>query len=104
MQNESPKLDLSALKTSSRSEPDGEELVDTFDELANQNNRLNGQSSFGKSEESEREEEPDVPEEPEESTVTEIQNELPKESFNEITENHFKNVLLSSDTKFHHFL
>ena len=97
MQNESPKLDLSALKTSSRSEPDGEELVDTFDELANQNNRLNGQSSFGKSEESEREEEPEVLEEPEESTVTEIQNELPKESF-------LKKILLSSDTKFHHFL
>ena len=79
MQNESPKLDLSALKTSSRSEPDGEELVDTFDELANQNNRVNGQSSFGKSEDSEHDEE--VPEELEESTVTEIQNELPKESF-----------------------
>lgn len=75
MQHESPKLDLSALKTSSRSEPDGEELVDTFDELANQNNRLNGQSSFGKSEEK------DEDGEPEESTVTEIQNELPKENF-----------------------
>jgi len=85
MQNESPKLDLSALKTSSRSEPDGEELVDTFDELANQNNRLNGQSSFGKSEESERDEE--VPEELEESTVTEIQNELPKESFRRTNQN-----------------
>ena len=85
MQNESPKLDLSALKTSSRSEPDGEELVDTFDELANQNNRHNGQSSFGKSEDSERDEE--VHEELEESTVTEIQNELPKESFRRTNQN-----------------
>ena len=75
MQHESPKLDLSALKTSSRSEPDGEELVDTFDELANQNNRLNSQSSYGKLEESEKDEEP------EQSTVTEIRHELPKESF-----------------------
>ena len=78
MQNESPKLDLSALKTSSRSEPDGEELVDTFDELANQNNRLNSESSFGKSQESEKEEEQ------EQSTVTEIRHDLPKESFFEV--------------------
>ena len=78
MQNESPKIDLSALKTSSRSEPDGEELVDTFDELANQNNRLNGESSLGKSQESEKEEEQ------EQSTVTEIRHDLPKESFFEV--------------------
>ena len=74
MQNESPKLDLSALKTSSRSEPDGEELVDTFDEHAN--NRL--QPSFSKSEEEEDKSEV----EDEESTVAEIKTDnLPKEGF-----------------------